>query len=180
MNRLYCWCNDKCVNPEWHLYYSWSWFILCRPCRGFLRWRGGPPKGNRQVELQRPHGQDWSCRHRGNSWYDEDHEHFIMDSHTASVLDVKNVCMFAGELFKEMTVDYERATSEERLDEVRVSDSECISTNTTLTSLLWCRTMSEMNIEEPSTENALQDPGASVKLDFILINTVICIRFLQL
>lgn len=33
------------------------------------------------------------------------------------------VCMsvFLGELFKEMTVDYERATSEERLDEVCVS-----------------------------------------------------------
>ena len=34
------------------------------------------------------------------------------------MLDIKNVCVFAGELFKEMTVDYERATSEERLDEV--------------------------------------------------------------
>lgn len=38
------------------------------------------------------------------------------------------VCVFVGELFKEMTVDYERTTSEERLDEVRVSDSECVST----------------------------------------------------
>ena len=37
-----------------------------------------------------------------------------------------SMCVFAGELFKEMTVDYERATSEERLDEVRVSDRECI------------------------------------------------------
>lgn len=34
------------------------------------------------------------------------------------------MCVFAGELFKEMTVDYERATSEERLDEVR----ECVFT----------------------------------------------------
>ena len=38
------------------------------------------------------------------------------------------MCVFAGELFKEMTVDYERATSEERLDEVRVSDREFIYT----------------------------------------------------
>lgn len=40
------------------------------------------------------------------------------------------VCVFllAGELFKEMTVDYERATSEERLDEVSVSDRDCTTT----------------------------------------------------
>lgn len=44
--------------------------------------------------------------------------------------------MFSGELFKEMTVDYERATSEERLDEVSVSDTECLYKNTTLTSFL--------------------------------------------
>lgn len=36
--------------------------------------------------------------------------------------------MFAGELLKEMTVDYERSTSEDRLDEVLMSHSECVST----------------------------------------------------
>lgn len=38
------------------------------------------------------------------------------------------VFLLAGELFKEMTVDYERATSEERLDEVSVSDRDCTTT----------------------------------------------------
>lgn len=40
-------------------------------------------------------------------------------------LDVKCVFVFLGELFKEMTVDYERATSEERLDEVCMSHIDC-------------------------------------------------------
>ena len=51
-----------------------------------------------------------------------------MKSHSAFGVDVKTVRVFAGELLKEMTVDYERATSEERLDEVRVFDSECVFT----------------------------------------------------
>lgn len=41
---------------------------------------------------------------------------------TACVLSVC-VCVFSGELFKEMTVDYESAAIEERLDEVRVCDA---------------------------------------------------------
>lgn len=41
------------------------------------------------------------------------------------------VCMFAGELLKEMTVDYERSTSEDRLDEVLMSHSECVSAKET-------------------------------------------------
>lgn len=36
------------------------------------------------------------------------------------------VCIFLGELLKEMTVDYERGTSEDRLDEVCVSHGASI------------------------------------------------------
>ncbi len=85
---LYCWCKLRMAHT---VNCSWSRFILCRICRGLFRQWGRPPKGNCQVELQWPHGQDWSGRHRGNSRYDEEHKHFIMDRHTALVLDVKNV-----------------------------------------------------------------------------------------
>lgn len=33
--------------------------------------------------------------------------------------------VFVGELLKDMTVDYERSTSEDRLDEVNVSQYRC-------------------------------------------------------
>lgn len=47
------------------------------------------------------------------------------------------MCVFAGELFKEMTVDYERTTSEDRLDEVCVPGTVSVYLqNTALTSLL--------------------------------------------
>jgi len=51
-----------------------------------------------------------------------------MKGHSAFGVDVKSVCVFAGDLLKDITVDYERATSEERLDEVRVLDGECVFT----------------------------------------------------
>lgn len=108
------------------------------------------------MELQRPHGQDGGCR--GNAWYDEEYEHLITESHSAALVDVKIV--FAGELLKEMTVDYERATSEERLDEVRVcvcvTATECLR-NTILTS----RIMSEVNTPEgPQTKKKYSTSGA--------------------
>lgn len=55
-----------------------------------------------------------------------------MGSPAVSQPNVDNVNVFTGELLKEMTVDYERAASEDRLDEVRAS------TKTTLT-IVPCR-----------------------------------------
>lgn len=53
--------------------------------------------------------------------------------------------------------------------------------DTTPTSLLWCRTMSKINIpEKPTTENAPRDLHASVKLDLIWMKIGICIRFYSL
>lgn len=59
-------------------------------------------------------------------FYWQDHS----DSLTLSVK-VCSACVlvFAGELYKEMTVDYERAASEERLDEVGTSECELALTN---------------------------------------------------
>lgn len=59
--------------------------------------------------------------------------------------------MFAGELLKEMTVDYERAASEDRLDEVRVP---------TKTSL----THHSLQNYVPSPENHLQKPALQERL----------------
>lgn len=86
-----------------------------------------------------------------------------MESHTAVMLDPKNLYdCFLGELFKEMTVDYERATSEERLDEVRVSNTEHVSVQC---SLLWCTTMFEIIFPKKHLQkNVLHKPKACVKL----------------
>lgn len=109
-----------------HIYIFIHYIFLVPPFRGFLRQWGGPPKGNHQVELQWPHGQDWGCRHRGESRYDEDPR----VSHHEQKQAPRNLvlkCVFAGELLTEMTVDYERAASEDRLDEVSVSHSVSVT-----------------------------------------------------